>query len=95
MLQYFALMQAYRTRIQTFLEKGRDSRITILFGTVNDRLACADAGCTTPAANMNERLKLGSDEDGANDQMWVVSPATELSASSQAQRSLVHTATTW
>jgi hypothetical protein len=41
------------------------------FGTAHDRPAPADAGYTTPGPNMNECLKLGSDEDSANDRFWV------------------------
>jgi hypothetical protein len=44
-----------------------DSHFSIVFGTANDRLASADAGYTTPVPPMNERLKLESEKDSAND----------------------------
>lgn len=44
--------------------------MTIFFGKLTTP-ARAHVGCTTSAPNMNERLDLGSGEDGSNDWMWV------------------------
>lgn len=60
-----------------------DSLFSIVDGTANDRLACADAGYTTPVPPMNERPESASRPKAGNDPNWVSAGAKLAAALDQ------------